>query len=130
MNEDKQNIEQSEPFGAEHHINQFDQFEPFEQVEHIEQAAHIEYGEHIEETEHIEQAAHVEYGEQVEPAAHIEHDVEHINEELVPVASTEQDSDLGNEHDLEDMDSNLNPGKFKFGHSISLKCSFYQYVCG
>lgn len=67
--------------------------EPFglEQVEHVEHAEHIEHIEHVEHTEHIDQ--------------------------LIPAAS-ENDSDLGNEHDLEDMDSQLNPGKQQWSMTL------------
>lgn len=81
LSEEKQNIEQSEPFGLEHVQQQVDQ------VQEISQSGHDEATPHIEQFEHIEQRF-----DQFE--------------ESVPSAAAE--------HDQEDMDSQLNPGKYGY----------------
>lgn len=88
MTEDKQNIEDSEPFGLEHVQQQVDQ------VEEVSQSGHVEPAHHIDHFEHIEQR------------------FDHFEASVPAAAAIEQDPNLGNEPSLEDMDSQLNPGKY------------------
>lgn len=103
---------QSNPFAVEQHVDQF------EHVEHIEQENHTEHVEFIEQTEQIENIA---YDAQFQSAEELKQGDQQFFENPT-VAGTEQDSDLGNDHDLEDMDSNLNPGKFHYDHRILYIC--------